>query len=70
MKGFIEITEGKGKTLIAISEIKAVLSAKNGKAVIFLKEYYRPSIFDNFDLSISSEESYSEVVEKIRQAVE
>ena len=42
MKGFIEVTEGKRKVLLAISEIKGVIKTRKDNTVISLKEYYRP----------------------------
>ena len=67
MKGFIEVTEGKRKVLLAISEIKVVIKTRKDNAVISLKEYYRP-LFNIDGEIIICKESYDEVKALIAKA--
>lgn len=69
MKGFIEVTTGKLKTLLAVTEIKGVNETKKRSAMIFLKEYYRP-LFSGIDGEfIFCKETFEEVKARIAKAV-
>lgn len=67
MKGFIEITRiGNGKKmLIAVSEIKYVEECKNET---FIAVWHYGHRHDTFNMGHSSKETYSEILEKIKQA--
>ncbi len=68
MKGFIEVTQTDGnKTLISVKEIKAVEQCKNFVAIVLDFTTTKKNILNGYVLV---SESYSEVIAKIREAIE
>lgn len=70
MKGFILVrdTESGCKSLIAVESIKVVEEQANGKAYVLMAEAASSNLKHTGSFGIFTEESFSEVIEKISAA--